>query len=178
MALWVRDSRILIASACPLAAGAAYPASASSHEHRTDRAACEGMRMGAVLRSRPPHVEHPVRRELDARAQGAPLALPHSVQPPRVGSSRLLLRMRRAAELRVDVGEPSAEGRGVPSTLAGRADRCLVCARPSEEIVCDPCKARIRAEATYLRQKGAEGRAVGLFAYDHEPPLGSVFTRG
>jgi len=65
----------------------------------------------------------------------------------------LVLTIRRAAELRVEVGEPSAEEPRVPSTPAGRAGRCLVCALLSEELICDPCKTRIRAEAIYLRQK-------------------------
>jgi nucleotide-binding universal stress UspA family protein len=63
----------------------------------------------------------------------------------------LVLTIGRAAELRVDVAEPSAEGRGVHSTPGRRAHLCLVCARPSEDLVCDACKSRIRAEAIYLR---------------------------
>jgi universal stress protein A len=63
----------------------------------------------------------------------------------------LVLTIGRAAELRVDVAEPSAEGHGVHSTPGGRAHLCLVCARPSEDLVCDACKSRIRAEAIYLR---------------------------
>lgn len=65
----------------------------------------------------------------------------------------LVLTIRRAAELRVDVAAAPAEGPGVPSTAAGRAGRCLVCALPADELVCDTCKARIRAEAIYLMQK-------------------------
>jgi hypothetical protein len=63
----------------------------------------------------------------------------------------LVLTIRRKAELPLEAAEPAATGLKPPATHPGRADHCLVCARPSEDLVCDACKSRIRAEAIYLR---------------------------
>ncbi len=65
----------------------------------------------------------------------------------------LVLTIRRAVELPVEVSGPPPEGPKVPSTQAGRAGRCLICALPSEELVCDTCKTRIQAEARYRKQQ-------------------------
>jgi universal stress protein A len=63
----------------------------------------------------------------------------------------LVLTIRRKAELPLEAAEPAATGLKPPATHPGRANHCLVCARPSEDLVCDACKSRIRAEAIYLR---------------------------
>lgn len=65
----------------------------------------------------------------------------------------LVLTIRRKAELPLEAAEPAATGLQPHTTPSGRADRCLICARPSEDLVCDACKSRIRAEAIYLRSQ-------------------------
>jgi nucleotide-binding universal stress UspA family protein len=70
----------------------------------------------------------------------------------------LVVTIRRKAELPLEV-EPVKAG---PSPVAPRGvgpGHCLICAQPSPELVCDTCKARIRAEAFYhLHQEEKAGR--------------------
>lgn len=49
---------------------------------------------------------------------------------------------------------PSAEA---PEAAAPERQRCLVCGGPSDDLVCEPCRARIRGEA--LERKQREERA-------------------
>jgi universal stress protein A len=63
--------------------------------------------------------------------------------------------------IRVPERAPEAlEARSAPSPPAGPAParRCLVCAQASEDVVCDPCKALIRAEACYRLSKEEKAR--------------------
>jgi universal stress protein A len=61
----------------------------------------------------------------------------------------LVLTIRRRAEL--PLGAEEAAGAEAPAAQphAALPGHCLVCAQPSPELVCEPCKARIRAEAFY-----------------------------
>jgi hypothetical protein len=54
------------------------------------------------------------------------------------------------AELPLEAAEPAATGQAArhPVRSSGPMSGC---ARPSEDLVCDACKSRIRAEAIYLR---------------------------
>lgn len=58
----------------------------------------------------------------------------------------LVLTIRKAAPVPLATGEP-AGAKARPAGGPGRAGVCLVCAKPSDDIVCDTCKAHIRAEA-------------------------------
>src|SRR5574341_351705 len=49
IALLVRESGMPLASGSPLATGAAYPASATSHQHRADRRVCKELAIGSVV---------------------------------------------------------------------------------------------------------------------------------
>jgi K+-sensing histidine kinase KdpD len=61
----------------------------------------------------------------------------------------LVLTITKSVELPREAAAPSAPGPGEATAAGQRADRCRVCALPSEEIVCATCKARIEAEAFY-----------------------------
>lgn len=54
-----------------------------------------------------------------------------------------VLTVRRLARAREEVSPPAPEA--APATSADR--HCLVCGKPSEDRICDACKARIRGEA-------------------------------
>jgi len=60
----------------------------------------------------------------------------------------LVLTIRKAAELPLET-EALSSSAPQPGLPPSRSGRCMVCARPADELVCDPCKARIRAEAAY-----------------------------
>ena len=62
----------------------------------------------------------------------------------------LVLTIRRVVEVPVEVPEPPPERPEEPPVQVAPA-RCLVCARPSEDLICDTCKARIQAEAIYRK---------------------------
>ena len=44
---------------------------------------------------------------------------------------------------------PTEEARAVPLS----ARRCIVCSRASPDLICEPCRARIRGEALYAKQR-------------------------
>jgi universal stress protein A len=70
----------------------------------------------------------------------------------------LVLTIRIKAELPLEALAAPAQGAATPAAHAGRG-HCLICARPSEDLVCEGCKARIRAEAAYhLSQEEKAGR--------------------
>jgi universal stress protein A len=70
----------------------------------------------------------------------------------------LVLTIRRRAELPLETVEVPAR-EAAPHAQATRPGHCLVCAQPSPELVCDTCKARIRAEAFYhMQQEEKAGR--------------------
>ena len=67
-----------------------------------------------------------------------------------------VLTIRRAVEVPVEAAEPRPET-GAPPAV--HAHRCLICARLTEEPICDPCKALIQAEVVYRRiQEERPGR--------------------
>jgi universal stress protein A len=63
----------------------------------------------------------------------------------------LVLTIGRAVPVSVEVAEPSPEGPHGPPVPAAHGGRCLVCALPAENLVCDTCKARIQAEVLYRK---------------------------
>jgi nucleotide-binding universal stress UspA family protein len=60
----------------------------------------------------------------------------------------LVLTIRRKAELPLAAEEAAGAEAGA-QPHAALPGHCLVCAQPSPELVCEPCKARIRAEAFF-----------------------------
>ena len=71
----------------------------------------------------------------------------------------LVLTIRKAAELPLEPTSLSAPGPAPGAIKKPRTGRCLVCAQPAEDLVCEPCTARIRAEAAYhLSQEEKAGR--------------------
>ena len=64
-----------------------------------------------------------------------------------------VLTIGRTAELPLEAEAPVAERPQAPDARAGGTGRCLVCALPSDQLVCDTCKARIQAEAFYRLQR-------------------------
>jgi universal stress protein A len=71
----------------------------------------------------------------------------------------LVLTIRRQAELPLEALEAPPSGAPAVRPHAARPGHCVVCAQPSPELVCDLCKARIRAEAFYhLQQEEKAGR--------------------
>jgi nucleotide-binding universal stress UspA family protein len=84
----------------------------------------------------------------------------------RTGFSRALIgsvaeRVVRTASCPV-LTVPTRPRREVPEAEAPPAaaptHRCLVCARPCEDLVCEPCRARIRGEALEHKQREERGR--------------------
>jgi universal stress protein A len=70
----------------------------------------------------------------------------------------LVLAIRMKVELPLEAVPASTQGAPAPGTHPGRG-HCLICAQPSEDLVCDACKARVRAEAAYhLSQEEKAGR--------------------
>jgi universal stress protein A len=72
----------------------------------------------------------------------------------------LVLTIRRKAELPLEaVATPPAAAPPADHPHGVRPGHCLICTRPAEDLVCDPCKALIRAEAAYhLQQDEKAGR--------------------
>ena len=64
-----------------------------------------------------------------------------------------VLTIGKTAELPVEAAEPAVQRPEAAPARTRRVDRCLVCAMPSDQLVCDTCKARIQAEAFYRLQK-------------------------
>jgi nucleotide-binding universal stress UspA family protein len=60
----------------------------------------------------------------------------------------LVLTIRVKAELPLEAVAASTQGAPAPAPHPGRG-YCLICAQPSEDLVCEACKARVRAEAAY-----------------------------
>ena len=70
----------------------------------------------------------------------------------------LVLTIRRKVGLPLEAEPASTQGAPAPAAHPGRG-HCLICAQPSEELVCETCKARVRAEAAYhLSQEEKAGR--------------------
>jgi nucleotide-binding universal stress UspA family protein len=67
-----------------------------------------------------------------------------------------VLTIRKPVSLPVTVAEPPPERATAPAPEARPAGRCLVCARPSLDLICDTCKARIRAEVVYRKLEEAK----------------------
>jgi hypothetical protein len=72
----------------------------------------------------------------------------------------LVVTIRRRTELPLEIVEtPPATAPSADHPRRARPGHCLVCTRPSEDSVCDACKALIRAEAAYhLQQDEKAGR--------------------
>jgi nucleotide-binding universal stress UspA family protein len=84
----------------------------------------------------------------------------------RTGFSRALLgsvaeRVVRTAPCPVLTVPPPAVAADVhgPSVVTS-SSRCLVCARPSRDQICEPCRAKIRGEALERRRRGEHGGLV------------------
>jgi universal stress protein A len=65
----------------------------------------------------------------------------------------LVLTIRQAVPVPQGTGEIVGKKAGPVAGPLGRPGVCLICARPSDDLVCDTCKAHIRAEAFYRWQK-------------------------
>lgn len=63
----------------------------------------------------------------------------------------------RRAPCRVLTVPPAAAEAAPPPAPPATAELCIVCAKPSPDLVCEPCRARIRGEA--LERKLGEERA-------------------
>ena len=67
-----------------------------------------------------------------------------------------VLTIREPVELPVTVPEPPPASAAAPARNGRRAGRCLVCALASEDLICDSCKARIRAEVVHRKLEEAK----------------------
>lgn len=62
-----------------------------------------------------------------------------------------VLTIRRPAEVALKAPAPSPESLEEPSAPPGPAYRCLVCVQPAEDLICETCKGRIRAEVLHRK---------------------------
>jgi universal stress protein A len=71
-----------------------------------------------------------------------------------VGSvAERVVRLAPCPVLTVAARLPAVPTAPVPDTRALETPRCVVCANPSEDLICEPCRARIRGEAVDRKQK-------------------------
>ncbi|MBI4510838.1 MAG: universal stress protein [Deltaproteobacteria bacterium] len=72
-----------------------------------------------------------------------------------------VLRSAPCEVLAVRLPEETGARAPVPMSAAARAAtrRCLLCAQPSDDSICSPCKARIQAEAVERKRREMQSRA-------------------
>lgn len=69
-----------------------------------------------------------------------------------------VLTIKRQGETRGAIPQPADAG----APVAAPPRHCLVCIQPSEDLICDPCKARIRGEALERKYREEKAGRKGL----------------
>jgi nucleotide-binding universal stress UspA family protein len=145
---------------------AASPGEVDVTQLLADAAAQAGPAVHVTVASAGGDAAEAILRHADARGAGLIVVGTHG----RTGVSRWLLgsvteRLLRNARCPVLAVPPPRAVVGVPAVtaeadVAPRGRPCLVCARPSVDLICEPCRALIRGEA--LEHKQREERAGRL----------------